>query len=71
MNFYLGQNSSGQYLCGIDQDNNPIYSDDYDQALWSWSQDRLQNYVTGNSISGATVQSQDSGGNNPPQKPPF
>lgn len=71
MNFYLGQNSSGQYLCGIDQDNNPIFSDDYDQALWSWNQDRLQNYVTGNSISDATVQTQDSGGNNPPQKPPF
>lgn len=70
MNFYLAQNAAGEYLCGIDQDNGPIYSSDREQALWGWSQERLQNYVNDNEISDATVQTQDSG-NNPPQKPPF
>jgi hypothetical protein len=71
MNYYLAQNAAGEYLCGIDENEDPIYSSDFSQSLWSWSQTRLQNYIDDNSISDATVQSQDSGGNNPPQKPPF
>jgi hypothetical protein len=69
--FYLAQNAAGEYLCGIDENEDPIYSADANQALWSWNQTRLQNYIDDNSISDATVQSQDSGGNNPPPKPPF
>jgi hypothetical protein len=68
--FYLAKNSNGQYLCGIDQNNDPIFSDDYDSALWSWSQDRLNGYISDNSIS-ASSEEGGQGGNNPPQKPPF
>lgn len=67
--FYLAKDSNGKYLCGIDQGNNPIFSDDYDSALWSWSEDRLNWYINANSIE-ADSQSGE-GGNNPPQKPPF
>lgn len=66
--FYLAKNSDGHYLCGIDQDNNPIFSEDYNSALWSWSEDRLNGYISANSIE---ADSEGQGGNNPPQKPPF
>lgn len=71
MNFHLAKNSSGQYLCGIDQDNNPIFTDDYDQALWSWNHDRLQGYISSNSLSDTSIESADEGGVAPPNKPPF
>jgi hypothetical protein len=68
--YYLAKNSEGQYLCGIDENNEPIFSDSFDSSLWSWNEERLQNYVDDNSIE-ATVSANDSGNNNPPQKPPF
>jgi hypothetical protein len=67
--FYLAKNEEGHYLCGIDQNNNPIFSENYDEALWSYNQDRLNGYINGNSISASSESGQ--GGNNPPQKPPF
>lgn len=71
MQFHYVKNSAGEFLCGLDQDNNPIYSSQYDQALWSWNWSRINAYVSDNSISDAELQSDDSGGNNPPNKPPF
>lgn len=71
--FYFAKNSDGHYLCGIDENENPIFSENRDFALYSYSQSRLQGYVDDNDISEATVSdsSSDQGGNNPPQKPPF
>lgn len=71
--FYLFKNSAGEHLCGIDENDEPIFSGDYDQALYSYNQDRIQKYVEDNEISGVSLVSFTSGegGNNPPQKPPF
>lgn len=72
MNFYLVRHENGKYLAGIDQDGNPIFVDSPDACSWSWSQERLQNYLDDNKIEGATVVAQDSSGqNNPPNAPPF
>ena len=70
MNFYYLLNSSGHYFCGIDQSGNPIWQDSPDVYVFSYSQERLQNYADDAQIEDATV-TQNSGGNNPPPAPPF
>lgn len=65
------KNSDGKYLVSIDENQNPVWGDNFDDAMWSHFASHTQAVINDYNISDAEVNSDDSGGNNPQNKPPF
>lgn len=59
---------SGQYLVGIDEEGFGIFSDNYNQAIWSESEESVSSFIVTNNLTNATASE---GGSQPPTKPPF
>lgn len=70
MRYLAKHTETGHYLAGIDENDAPIFTETYNDAMWSHSQTRLQKYVNDNSIETAEVEGSN-GGTNPPQRPPY
>ena len=65
------KNSEGKYLVSIDENQNPVWGDNYDDAMWSHFASHVQAVIDDYAVEDASVDSGDSGSNNPGHKPPF
>lgn len=68
----IKHNISGNYLCGVDSEGLPVFSENYDEALWSRHESAITSVITNNSLSDvSTTTIEGGGGNNPPRRPGF
>lgn len=66
--FYVAQHDdTEEYVAGIDENEQPLFSDDINDAEWSSSEETVQSYINRFAIEG--VKPKPKGGNHPPKPP--
>lgn len=71
MSWFLAENDNqqGQYVSGLDQSGQPIWTDHLEEAAWSAKKPPVDRFIEQNNLQNVTSKS--IGGNHPGSKPPL
>lgn len=71
MKFFFCKNDAEQYLQGIDANGCPVFTGNYDHAIWSRHENSVDLMISNNSLDVTKLSATDSGGVVPPHRPGF